>query len=162
MIVSNDVVCDAISRVIQRKKGRIARKDVEQIVRDILADVGVDVSGKTVNRAGYITGINRSLMLLVQEADGAKVVPLKPGMVVEIATDDYDHPYLSAKVVAAPADSTYIQMLEGPEIDPSTTPVIGSYARTVVQIGVTDPPAMQVTSESSAPAELMGPDESQK
>ena len=29
MVVSNDVVCDVISRVLRREKGRIARKNVE-------------------------------------------------------------------------------------------------------------------------------------
>lgn len=162
MVVSNDVVCDVISRVLRREKGRIARKNVEQIVRDILADIGIDISGKTANRAGYITGINRSLMLLVQEADGAKVVTLKPGMIVEIATDDYTKPYIQAKVVAAPPDSPYIQALEGSDIDLATTPVIGSYARTVVQIGVTDPPREQLESESSATAQLQTTDKAKK
>lgn len=161
MLISNDVVKDVITKVMRDNK-HPRRQDVECIVYRILASIGVDVGGKTANRAGYITGINRSLMLLVQEADGAKVVTLKPGMIVEIATDDYTKPYIQAKVVAAPPDSPYIQALEGADIDLATTPVVGSYARTVVQIGVTDPPREQLESESSATAQLLETDKAKK
>ena len=77
-------------------------------------------------------------------------------MSLEILTDDYDHPYLQAKVVAAPDDGPYMQRIEGAEIDAATTPVIGSYARTIVQIGVTDPPNMQLSADPQA-ARLAGP-----
>ena len=160
MIVANDVVKDVIAKVMRDNK-HPQRQDIESIVYRVLESIGVNIGGKTARRMGYITGINHSLMLLVQESDGAKVVPLKPGMIVEIATDDYDHPYLSAKVVAAPADSPYIQMLEGPEIDPATTPIVGSYARTVVQIGVTDPPNKQLSTDPQV-SQLNGPDEPEK
>lgn len=155
MVVSNDVVRDAVSRVLQRKTGRVGRKEVEHIICDILTSIGVDVAGKVAHRAGYIAGLNRSLMLLVTEADGSKVIPLKPGMLLEIATDDYTHPYLQAKVVAASPDGPYMQRIEGPEIDPTTTPIIGSYARTVCLIGVTDPPNKQLLDDSQV-ARLAG------
>ena len=157
MLISNDVVRDTIDRVLARSNGSVSRDDIDYIIRDILANVGVNIGGKTAKREGYIAGINRSLMLLVREADGSKVLPLKPGMSLEIMTDDYDHPYLQAKVVAAP-DGPYMQRIEGAEIDAATTPVIGSYARTVVQLGVTDPPDKQLSTDSQA-ARLAGPDE---
>ena len=156
MLISNDVVRDAIDRVFARSNGSVSRDDIDCIIRDILANVGVDVGGKIARREGYIAGINRSLMLLVREADGSKVIPLKPGMSLEIMTDDYDHPYLQAKVVAAPDDGPYMQRIEGAEIDPAITPVIGSYARTVVQLGVTDPPDKQLSADPQA-ARLAGP-----
>ena len=156
MVVSNDVVCDVISRVLHRQKDRIERKDIEDIVYRILSSIGVDVSGKMAKRTGYIAGVNRSLVMLVQESDGSKIVPLKPGMTLEIATDDYTHPYIAAKVVAAPQDSAYYQAIEGPDIDSATTPIIGSYARTVVQIGVTNPPDKQLSADSQT-AQLTWP-----
>ena len=160
MVISNDVVKDVITKVMRDNK-HPRQQDVESIVYSILESIGVDVAGKVAHREGYIAGINRSLMLLVREADGSKVIPLKPGMNLEILTDDYDHPYLQAKVVAAPDDGPYMQRIEGAEIDAATTPVIGSYARTVVQLGVTDPPDKQLSTDPQA-ARLAGPAESEK
>lgn len=65
MVVSNDVVRDAVSRVLQRKIGRVGRKDIDEIIREILASIGVDVSGKMAHRTGYIAGVNRSLVMLI-------------------------------------------------------------------------------------------------
>lgn len=161
MIVADHVVRDSIKRVISRNNGCINRNNVEQIVRDILADIHVDVGGVRAKREGYIAAIGQQLVILSEEADGAKIVRLKPGTAVEIMTDDYAQPYLVGKVVLAPEGAPYMTRIEGPDIDPDTTPIVGAYARTTILISVTNPPEKQLPTNPQA-SRLAGPDGAEK
>ncbi len=109
----------------------------------------------------YIAAIGQQLVILAEEADGAKIIRLKPGTTIEIMTDDYAHPFLVGKVVAAPDGAQYMTQIKGPDIDPAVTPIVGAYARTTVLLSASNPPAKHLSAGPQA-ARLNGSDVGQK
>ncbi len=130
MVIASYEVKQVINEVFQDNKSKkLTKKDLCEVISIIFARSGIDVSDKVPKRQGVIGEKNSNMMLICSEPDGYKLIPLKPGMSMELAFDGSWHP---VKVIANDNESGLKQKLDG--IDYDDVPVLGAYARMVLSL----------------------------
>lgn len=130
MIVSSMEIRHAIDEAFHNVKARrITKKMLYQIVDKVFLSVGIDIDEDMPRRVGVVNERNNNMMLICRESDGYKLIPLRPGMNLELAYNGSWHP---VQVAENDKDTGLNQKLTG--IDYDDVPVLGAWARMVLSL----------------------------